>query len=255
MTFVKSRWRSERTGTEGTLCRWGHFGQPVLIFPTAGGDAEEIERFLMIRVLDPLIQAGRIKVYSCDSVAGKAWFGKEGTPGHRMWLNNQFHQYVKHEVVPAIHRDCGAEIPIWTTGASIGAFHAVAVTCRFPDLFSRAIGMSGTYNLMRFIEVTSYTNDYFVSSPLQFVPTLSGPHLDRLKKNFILLPSGAGRAENMGETWAMAKVLGEKGIPNRVDPWGPDVHHDWPTWRAMLPKYFGEWTDTARPSTPPSKTG
>jgi hypothetical protein len=39
----------------------------------------------------------------------------------------------------------------------------------------------------------------------------------------------------------MASTLGAQGIPNRVDPWGPDWHHDWPTWREMLPKYLGEW--------------
>jgi esterase/lipase superfamily enzyme len=250
--FVKSRWRSERMGKEATLARWGTYGQPVLVFPTAGGDAEEIERWQMLKVLDPLVSAGKVKIYSCDSVGGQVWFSKEGTPAHRMWMQNQFHQYIKHEVVPAIHRDCGGEVPIWTTGASIGAFHAVAVTCRFPNLFSRALGMSGTYNIMRFIEVDRYTDDYFVSSPLQFVPTLEGPHLERLKKNFILFASGAGRAENMGETWDMANVLGKKGIPNRVDPWGADVHHDWMTWRVMLPKYLGEWlaeTKTGR-STP-----
>src|SRR4051812_50028097 len=36
-------------------------------------------------------------------------------------------------------------LPIWVTGASIGAFHSVAVTCRFPDIFSRALAMSGTF--------------------------------------------------------------------------------------------------------------
>jgi esterase/lipase superfamily enzyme len=243
--FLKSKWRSERLGCEATLARWGHYGQPVLIFPTAGGDAEEIERFLVIRVLEPLISAGKIKVYSCDSVAGRVWFGKEGSPAYRMAMQHQFHQYVKHEVVPAIRQDCGKDdIPIWATGASIGAFHSVAVVCRFPDIFHRALPMSGTFNLMRFIEVKEYTEQYFVSSPLQFVPTLAGPHLDELRKRFILFASGDGRAENMGETWAMANTLGKMGIPNRVDAWGPDWHHDWPTWRAMLPKYLGEWTSS-----------
>ena len=27
-----------------------------------------------------------------------------------------------------------------------------------------------------------------------------------------------------------------------VDSWGPDWHHDWPTWRKMFPQYLGEWT-------------
>ncbi|MEZ4340920.1 MAG: alpha/beta hydrolase-fold protein, partial [Sandaracinaceae bacterium] len=218
-------------------------GQPVLIFPTAGGDAEECERFLMIRVLEPLIAAGRIKVYSCDSVAGKTWFEREGSPEHRMWLQHQFHQYVKHEVVPAIRMDCrDDDIGIWATGASIGAFHSVAVVCRFPDMFHRALAMSGTFNLMRFIETDHMTEYYFVSSPRDFVPTLEGRHLDVLRTRYIHFASGAGHAENMGETWAMADILGKKGIPNHVDPWGPDWHHDWPTWREMLPRYLADWT-------------
>lgn len=245
--FRTSRWYSDRVRREVTLNRWGHLGQPVLIFATAGGDAGEIDRFLVIKVLSPLIEAGRIKIYSCDSVAGQAWLSKEGSPQHRMWLLHQFHQYVKHEVVPAIRMDCRADdVAIWAAGASIGAFHAAAVVCRFPDLFHRALAMSGTYNLLRFIESSGYTDDYFVSSPLQFVPALAGPHLELLRRRLIVLASGEGRAENLNESWAMAHVLGKQGIPNRVDPWGPQWHHDWPTWRAMLPHYLGEWTAVPR---------
>ncbi len=230
-------------GREATLNRWGVEGQPVLVFPTAGGDAGEIDRFLLIKVLEPLLTARRIKIYSCDSVAGRAWLNQEGSPEHRMWLLDQFHQYIKHEVVPAIRADCqNDEIPIWATGASIGAMHSVAMVCRFPDIFHRALGMSGTYDLMRFIEADHYDEHFFVSSPLHFIHTLEGVHLDLLQERFILLASGSGRAENMGESWNMANVLGSRGIPNRVDPWGPGWDHDWPTWRNMLPKYLDEWT-------------
>ena len=230
-------------GREASLARWGYLGRPLLVFPTAGGDAEEIARFHLVAALMPLIEAGRVKVYSCDSVGGQVWFTREGSPQFRMWMQNQFHQYIKHEVVPAIAMDCRQEsIPIWVAGASIGAFHAVAVTCRFPDLFHRALGMSGTYDLMRFIEADSPSEDFFVCSPMHFLPTLDGPHLEALRRRFIVLASGEGRAENLGESWAMADALGKQGIPNRVDPWGTDYHHDWPTWRAMLPRYMTEWT-------------
>jgi esterase/lipase superfamily enzyme len=243
LVFTKSRWHSPRLHTDVTLCRWGTFGQPVLIFPTAGGDAEEIERFQLIRALLPLIEAGRIKVYSCDSVAGRAWFERQGSPEHRMWVQNQFHQYVKHEVVPAIRLDCRApDIGIWAAGASIGAFHAAAVVCRFPDLFHRAIAMSGTFDLMRFCEGTHVTDEFRVASPLYFVPHLEGPHLEVLRQRYLLMPTGEGKWENIGESWKLAQVLGAKGIPNRVESWGPEVHHDWMTWREMMPKYLGEWT-------------
>ena len=243
---VNAKWHSERLQREVQLVRWGSYGRPVLLFPTAGGDAEEIERFHMISVLEPLITAGKIKIYSCDSVAGKALLSREGSAKHQMWVLNQFHQYVKHEVAPAIRMDCKTDdIEIWTAGASIGAFHAVAAVCRFPDIFTRALAMSGTYDLRRFFEAgpNDFTEEFYVSSPVHFVPTLQGRHLDVLRSRYILIPSGQGRAEDIGESWRLADILGKKGIPNRVDPWGPEWHHDWPTWRNMLPKYLGEWTN------------
>jgi esterase/lipase superfamily enzyme len=42
------RWFSDRLHREITLVRWGTYGAPVLVFPTAGGDAAEIERFGLV---------------------------------------------------------------------------------------------------------------------------------------------------------------------------------------------------------------
>jgi esterase/lipase superfamily enzyme len=241
------KWKSDRLQREVTLVRWGDFGQPLLLFPTAGGDAEEVERMHLIGAITPLIEAKKIKVYSLDSVAGAALLAREGSAQHQMWLQNQFHQYIRHEVVPAIRADCKTEeIGVWAAGASIGAFHSVAMVCRFPDVFTKACAMSGTYDLRRFFPTSGasndFTDDFWVSSPLHFVPTLEGRHLDVLKTRFILLPSGEGRAEDIGESWRMANVLGAKGIPNCVDSWGKDWNHDWPTWRKMLPQFLEEWT-------------
>jgi esterase/lipase superfamily enzyme len=238
------RWRSPRLDREVTMVRWGVVGQPILLFPTAGGDAEEIERFHMIDVLRPLIDGHKIKVYSCDSVAGQALVGREGTARHQMWVQNEFHHYVRQEVVPAIRLDCKSnDIEIWSAGASIGAFHAVAAVCRFPDVFARALAMSGTYDLRRFYDARpdEFSEHFWASSPVHFVPNIGGKHLEVLRKRFILLPSGEGRAEDISESWRLARVLGAQGIPNRVDSWGQETPHDWITWRKMLPQYLGEW--------------
>ena len=241
--YLKSRWYSSRLNTAVTLARWGEIGQPVLVLPTAGGDAEEIERMGVVEALSPLLADGKIKIYSCDSIAGRTWFHKEGSPAHRMWIQDQFHWYLRDEVVPAIRMDCQTpDIHVWTAGASIGAFHAAALVCRFPDIFTRALAMSGTFNLMRFIEVGQPTDEFRRASPLYFVPHLSGAHLDLLRTRYIHFATGEGRWENIGASWGLANVLGAQQIPNYVDSWGPETHHDWQTWRAMLPKYLGEWT-------------
>jgi len=147
------RWFSDRIKGEITVVRWGTFGRPVLVFPSAGGDAEEIERFGLIDACGPLLAEGKVKLYSVDSVAGRAMITKDGPAEYRMWLLNQFHECVRWEVVPAIHADLGGQaMGVITSGASIGAFNAMAVLCRYPDVFSVAVGMSGSYRIERFYD-------------------------------------------------------------------------------------------------------
>ena len=234
------RWFSGRVQQEITVVRWGTFGRPVLVFPSAGGDAEEIERFGLVDACGPLLAEGLVKLYSVDSVAGRAMITKADSPEHRMWLLNQFHECVRWEVVPAIHADLGGQaMDVIATGASIGAFNAVAVLCRYPDVFGAAIGMSGSYRIERFYD-GAWSHDLYYSAPLQFLPGLEGPQLDRLRGRFAVLASGEGAWENVGESWQMAAALGAKAVPNRVDNWGPQWEHDWQTWRQMLPQYLRE---------------
>jgi esterase/lipase superfamily enzyme len=234
------RWFSDRLQDEITLVRWGTFGRPVLIFPSAGGDAEEIERNGLLDACGQLLADGKVKLYSVDSVAGQAMMAKAGSPEQRLSLLNQFHECVRREVVPAIHADLGGNaVDMITGGASIGAFNAVAVLCRYPDIFAAAIGMSGSYRIERFYD-HAWSQDLYFSSPLQFLAGLEGPQLDLLRQRQVVLASGDGAWESVGESWNMASALGAKGIPNRVDNWGPEWAHDWPTWRAMLPQYLAE---------------
>ena len=104
--------------------------------------------------------------------------------------------------------------------------------------------MSGSYDIHRFIKGFEHgtpDQDFYFSSPMHFVPNLpEGPLLDQLRTRHVLMCHGGGRWEDPEQDWTMARILGAKGIPNRVDPWGEGYDHDWPTWRAMLPKYLEE---------------
>jgi len=236
----KTSWHSPRLEQEVNVVRWGAVGLPILMFPTAGGDAEEIERFLVIETLAPFLEAGRIKVYSCDSVAGRVMLAGEGTPEHRMRMMDRFQQFVREELVPAIRQDCQSEsIGVIAAGSSIGAFNALASVCRYPDAFTHALCMSGTYDLQRFLKA-GITEEFFRSSPVHYLSGLEGPSLERLRQRFVLLASGRGRAEDIDESWRVARLLGDRGVPNRVDDWGEEWHHDWPTWRNMLVRYVDE---------------
>ena len=53
------RWWSDRLQQHFGVARWGHFGTPVLLFPTAGGDEQEVERNQLVSACGDLLEAGR----------------------------------------------------------------------------------------------------------------------------------------------------------------------------------------------------
>ena len=139
-----------------------------------------------------------------------------------MWLLNQFHDVVVNEVVPAIHADLGGhDLPIVTAGASIGAFNALAVLCRYPAPFRAAICMSGTYAravLRRAGSATTCTSPpRSTSFPVSRVRSWT-----RCGSASRSSPPG-GRVGGHRRVLGGGRVLGGKGVPNRVDSWGSGV--------------------------------
>jgi esterase/lipase superfamily enzyme len=180
MTKLKTSWYSQRVQRDVTVTRWGEIGTPVLFFPTAAADAEECERFHVLDAIDSLIAEGRVKLYSVDSVGGQAMVVEEHSPLEAARIQNQFDAFVYHELVPAIRTDCRSpEIEIVVTGPSIGAFNSLAAICRHPDVFSKALCMSGTYDVERFLD-GRVNGELYYASPSHFLPNLDAR--ERLKR-------------------------------------------------------------------------
>src|SRR5882757_3155638 len=87
-------WTTAHLPQAARMARWGHFGTPVVIFPTAGGDFEEIERFQLVAALGALIDGGRIKVYSVDAVAARAWLAANTSPQECLGLQERYNSFL-----------------------------------------------------------------------------------------------------------------------------------------------------------------
>lgn len=234
-------WKSPVLQRDMTVARWGHYGKPVLLFPTAAADCLDYERFLMVRVLNDLIEAGRIKLYSCDGITGDSWLKPDCPPHHKAWLQAQYDRYLVQELLPHIERDCNGTRGIVAAGASLGAFNSVNAVAKNPDWFDMAIAMSGTYDFDRWMSGYKDEN-YYYNQPMYFLGNLpEGPQLDALRQKMFVIASGTGRYEAPAESERIAGLLHAKGIPHQLELWGKDAHHDWPTWRTMLPIFLDRY--------------
>lgn len=61
-------WWSPRLEKNMEIVVYGHWGIPLLMFPTAGADFLEYERFQLINAISPYIESGKIKVFSINSI-------------------------------------------------------------------------------------------------------------------------------------------------------------------------------------------
>lgn len=233
-------WVSRVLGLPMPIVSYGDRGHPLLLFPTAAADFLENERFFLIKAIEPAIFAGRIRVFSIDSINRLAWMDRSLPVPEQARRQMLYARYIEEEVVPWIRGVCGdPEARVATAGASFGAFHAANMLFRRPDLFDGLIAMSGFYDLAPdYLHGYSDDNVYF-NNPAWYLPGLSDPCLDLLRHACrIVIVCGQGAWESPDASRQLSAILESKGIPHFFDLWGHDVSHDWPWWRKMLPHHL-----------------
>ena len=232
-------WFSPSLQKEMPIASYGHYGFALLLVPTAAADYLEYERFQLMQSIEPFINAGKMKVFSIDSINKESWMNKQ-IPGRQQVIRQQqWNDYVYNEVIPFIRNSTSSDTLIYVCGASFGALHSANLFFRQPGLLNGFIAMSGVYDL------TEYTNGYFdedvyFNSPAHYIPNLNDHHiLEQIRASHHLhFLSGSGPYEDPEASRRMAGILYDKGITYELDIWGNDMRHDWPTWRAMLPHYL-----------------
>jgi esterase/lipase superfamily enzyme len=233
-----SSWYSPSLGNEMPIAMYGHHGFALLMVPTAAADYLEYERFQLMDHLAPLVDAGKMKVFSVNSINTESWLNKQMEGAHKAIRQNQFNEYIYNEVVPYIKNNTSWETPIIVTGASFGALHSMNLFLKRPDLINGAIAMSGVYDL------TEYTDGYFdeqvyYNSPIHYIPNLNDHYvLEQIRRGKLIMATGQGSYEDPEANRRFSAVLNTKSIPHELELWGHDVTHDWPTWRTMLPHFL-----------------
>lgn len=233
-------WYSPNLEQHMPISVYGHFGMPLLLFPTAAADFEEYERFGLISAIRHFIDSGRVKVFSINSINRDSWMNDHVHPGHCAWLQRLYDLYICEEVVPFIQHHCRTPgIRLAASGASFGAFHAANTVFKHPDQFDTLIAMSGFYDLRNYFR-GYYDQNCYYNNPADYLPNLNDNYyLGRLRHDCrIVIVTGQGAYEAPERSKDLSRILHSKGIPHVLDLWGHDVNHDWPWWRVMLNVYL-----------------
>jgi len=218
------------------LLIFGHSGARLLVFPTSKGRYYEWEDRGMMNTLGDHISNGFLQVYCVDSVDAESWYARWKHAGDRAWRQIQFENYLLREVLPLSWQKNQNPF-LMTAGASFGAFHAVSFALRFPHLVGRTIGMSGVYEMDRWID-GHYDQNVYSLNPTHFIPQEHDwGRLEALRRQDIILV--VGRDDSLRySSQNLSSVLWNKGIGNALRLWD-GWSHDWPYWQRMMRLYIG----------------
>jgi esterase/lipase superfamily enzyme len=223
---------------DGNVIAYGHWGRPVLAFPSEQGPCWQYEERGMVDAIGSLVESGRVKLYCVDSWDAGTWQAHDVPLEERARRHAAYEGWILDEVVPWITGDAGGAAEVLLTGVSFGAYHAANFALKRADRFPLAICQSGVYDVSG-VGWGERADALYFNNPMDYVVHLHGDHLAWLRDRVsILLVCGSGQWEDttgaLESTRRFSGLLAEKGIRHEIDVWGPEFPHDWPAWRAQL---------------------
>lgn len=223
---------------------YGHAGRPVLFIPCQDGRFFDFENFKMTDVWSPWIDAGKVMVFSIDTIDLETWSNKGGDPRWRSERFEAWIRYITDEMAPMI-QSIARERNGWdgtpgiiTFGCSLGATHAANLFFRRPDLFDGTLALSGIYTADYGFD--GYMDDLvYNNSPVHYLANMpeDHPYIEMYNQRKGIICVGQGPWEMPESTRQLKEICDHKGIHIWIDFWGYDVAHDWDWWYKQV-TYF-----------------
>ena len=211
------------------LLVFGNGGTPVLFFPTRTARFFDYENWKVLDAISEKINKGLLKVYCVDSNDLESFYCSCSHPSQRIIRHMHYEQYIAQEVVPLMKHKNPNNLAI-SAGCSLGAYHAVNIAFRYPNLFGKVVGMSGRYDLT--LQAESFPdlfngyhdeNVYF-NMPTQYIPNLNDLRIiNALKKLQIVLAVGKDDPFLANNQFLHDQLL-RKGISNTLHIWEGAAH-------------------------------
>lgn len=236
------KWYSQHLEKEMELLIFGYAGAKILFFPPRMGRFFDYENWKVIAALKDRILHGELQIFCVDSVDLESFYNSLNHPGYRIYRHIQYEKYVIEEVLPLANL-INDNKSVVSAGCSLGAYHAINIAMRHPNLFTKVIGMSGRYDLTKsrgcFKDLLNgFHNDFvYFNMPNQYLKNINDPALiNEISKLHIVL--AIGKEDFFLESnYKLSNILHEKKIPHHLFEWNEEAHRA-RYWRKMVAIYF-----------------
>lgn len=235
-------WLSPALGRHMELLVFGEAGARVLLFPTRKARFFDYENWGVVEALRPKIEAGLLQLYCVDSIDAESLYCAHKHPAERIQRHLQYERYIIEEVLPLTQRS-NPNMCLIAAGCSMGAYHAVNLSFRHPQLFGKVLGMSGRYDLtqpmagFRDLFQGYVDEDVYLNTPNRFLANLAHnyylEHLRRLEITLVVGEQDAFLENNL----MLSQQLREKGIAHQLQVWGEEAHTPL-AWQQMVDLYL-----------------
>lgn len=226
------KWRSPSLGKDMEMEVFGTSGTPVIGLPTRGAKSGQWEKFGMIDEISYQIKNGFNQLFCLSSVDGESLLNQKASPDRRLVRQQQYEAYIVEEVVPFIQEQNNIDFII-IAGIDMGGYHAVNTALKYPNLFGKAIGISGIYDITTFLD-DYYSDEVYYSNPMDFVPNINRQSLLEKVRDIDFRLVSYDLDERKEDALRMSNVMRMKFIEHELDIWGADDQDEWDLWPKML---------------------
>ncbi len=212
----------------------GHWGHPILMFPSSGGQYTQNSDFGLNGSIMDLVEEGRVKLYNVETLDMLSFYNDDLDSETKIHNYELYMQFLQNEFIPFIQKECNTH-RIGVAGVSFGGFHASNVAFRFPDVVSHLIAMSAAFSIRNLAPNSEDMRIYF-NCPNEYMRNEEG-----WKYNHMQIVLGTSDWDIcLDKNQEMSAILNEKGIAHWYDEkkW---ISHDWPLWKMMFPEYVKKY--------------
>jgi esterase/lipase superfamily enzyme len=224
---------SPSLGRDIQMLEFGHWGYPILLFPTSRGRYYQNKDFGLTKAVEWFVNSGKVKLYCIDSIDGDSWYARHLHPALRVLNHICYDRMLNDELIPYIRSACHVD-KIAVGGCSFGGFQAANFAFKHPDKVAHMFSMGGAFDIKTFLDGYYDDNVYF-NNPVDFMQNEEGWKYGHMK---IVL----GTSEHdfcKGDNQYMSHILHTKGIGHWLDI-RPYANHDWPIWCEMFHDYVAQ---------------